>query len=191
MLECLRAPNTARGVPAAGELPEAPSCCRGVSMSRRRNCELFMLRAGEWWARTCNLRKTNAKGTAGAASATRAARSREDAGKPVDVMQEQHRRHMLHAHPRFTIAQTVCQLTLANALKKHTDVLSVPLFALSAAYQHALGLISQPPCDQDPCRRRDGALSIHTDARAPPLNTYTRHYRLFALRPFPQPTLTR
>lgn len=42
MLECLRAPRTALGVPAAGDLPLSPSD-RGVSLSsRRRNCELFM-----------------------------------------------------------------------------------------------------------------------------------------------------
>jgi hypothetical protein len=43
MLECLRAPNTDLGVPAAGAFPLSPSC-RGVSLSSSRlNCELFMV----------------------------------------------------------------------------------------------------------------------------------------------------
>ena len=43
MLECLRAPRTALGVPAAGDVAGSPSC-RGVSLSRsRRNCWLFIV----------------------------------------------------------------------------------------------------------------------------------------------------
>jgi hypothetical protein len=43
MLECLRAPSTARGVPAAGDCAPSPSW-RGVSLSSsRRNCWLFMV----------------------------------------------------------------------------------------------------------------------------------------------------
>jgi hypothetical protein len=45
MLECLRAPSTARGVPAAGDAGLSPSW-RGVSFSNsRRNCELFIVLA--------------------------------------------------------------------------------------------------------------------------------------------------
>jgi hypothetical protein len=49
MLECLRAPSTARGVAAAGDADLSPSC-RGVSLSSsRRNCELFIVLAVNTW----------------------------------------------------------------------------------------------------------------------------------------------
>lgn len=45
MLECLRAPRTVLGVPAAGDLVLSPSWSRrAVSLSRSRlNCWLFMV----------------------------------------------------------------------------------------------------------------------------------------------------
>lgn len=51
MLECLRAPSTALGVGAAGDFCLSPSCVLGVSMSSRRNCELFMMIAVEGFVR--------------------------------------------------------------------------------------------------------------------------------------------
>jgi hypothetical protein len=60
MLECLRAPSTALGVAAAGDLPLVSSWGFGVSTSSRLNCELFMVRQLRgWW--TVVIRKRCAK----------------------------------------------------------------------------------------------------------------------------------
>lgn len=58
MLECLRAPSTALGVAAAGDLPLSPSWGFGVSTSSRRNCELFIVRRVESLVQSRDSQKT-------------------------------------------------------------------------------------------------------------------------------------
>jgi hypothetical protein len=86
MLECLRAPKTALGVPAAGDWPPSE---RGVSLSsRRRNCWLFMV--GDDDARMLRVAVARKKSRqAPAVSDSRAARMRGGGSTRNDVNQAQ------------------------------------------------------------------------------------------------------